>query len=77
MFAPTWATEGMRSGDVTDNIGEMQPRRRGMKSVGPCELGFDPTVDASVEDVEREGASGKDLVVEGLEVELGARYLFC
>ena len=36
------------------------------------ELGFDPTVDASVEDIEREGAAGEDLVMEGLEVELGA-----
>jgi hypothetical protein len=35
-------------------------------------LGFDPTVDASVEDIERESAAGEDLVMEGLAVELCA-----
>jgi hypothetical protein len=45
----------------------------GLKSVGSCgELSFDPTVDASVEDIEREGTAGEDLVMEGLEVELCA-----
>ena len=45
----------------------------GLKSVGSHgELGFDPTVDASVEDIEREGTAGEDLVMERLEVELGA-----
>jgi hypothetical protein len=47
-----------------------------MNSVGnPGELGFYPTVDASVEDIERKGAAGEDLVMEGLEVELGAEPL--
>jgi hypothetical protein len=45
----------------------------GLKSVGSHgKLGFDPTVDANVEDIEREGTTGEDLVMEGLEVELGA-----
>jgi hypothetical protein len=45
----------------------------GLRSVGRRgELGFDPTVDASVEDIEREGAAGEDLVMESLEVEPGA-----
>jgi hypothetical protein len=35
-------------------------------------LGSDPTVDASVEDIEREGTAGEDLIMEGLEVELCA-----
>jgi hypothetical protein len=44
-----------------------------MKSVGTGgELGFDPAADASVEDIEREGAAGEDLVMEGLEIEPGA-----
>jgi hypothetical protein len=50
----------------------------GLKSVASRgELGFDPTVDASVEDVEREGAAGEDLIMEGLEVEPGAELLPC
>jgi hypothetical protein len=37
------------------------------KSVGSRgELGFDPTVDASIEDLERQGAAREDLVMEGL-----------
>ena len=39
-------------------------------------LGFDPAVDAGVEDIEREGAAGEDLVMKSLEVELGAELLF-
>jgi hypothetical protein len=35
-------------------------------------LALDPAVDASVKDIEREGTAGEDLVMEGLEVELGA-----
>jgi hypothetical protein len=46
---------------------------KGLKSVGsPGELGSDPTFDASVEDIQREGAAGEDLIMEGLEVELCA-----
>jgi GNAT superfamily N-acetyltransferase len=45
----------------------------GLKSVGRRgKLGFDPTVDASIEDVERERTAGEDLVMESLEVELCA-----
>jgi hypothetical protein len=36
------------------------------------ELGFDPAIDTSVEEVEREGAAGKYLVMEGLQVEFGS-----
>ena len=49
------------------------PGDEGLKSVGCCgELGSDPTFDASIEDIEREGTAGEDLIMEGLEVELGA-----
>jgi hypothetical protein len=34
MFAPPWATEWMRGGDVMDNIGEM-PRRTEVNGVWP------------------------------------------
>ena len=44
-----------------------------LKSFGSCgELRSDPTVDAGVEDIEREGTAGEDLIMEGLEVELCA-----
>ena len=50
-----------------------RPGDEGLKSVGSCgELGSDPTVDASVEDIEREGTAGEDLIMEGLEIELGS-----
>src|SRR5215472_11289877 len=46
-------------------------------SVGQrTDLGFDPTGDASVEHIQREGATGENLVMEGFEVELGPKLLF-
>src|SRR5579871_5884449 len=51
--------------------------RRGTNSVRPrAALNFDPTVDASVEHVERQRTAGEDLVMERLEVELAAKLLF-
>jgi len=40
------------------------------------DLSLNPAVDAGVEDVEREGAAGEDLVVKSFQVEPGPQLLF-